>query len=1302
VVDFDEMGNPIIPKAPSSEVDTGSTENAPVNINEAENANTNIVESGQVQKSEESDQPSDQPLEQVNSDLEGTQGIKESEEESVVKTPKDSLDNASLPDDRTLIAEEELAEDPEYVARTTAKIIETAFGRGPISKGPVRAVEDIFQFAVWIGDSLEKATGIERLLKNNTGLDNGIFIDDDAYYTGRVSKHMYESTGAIGQLAEEGIRFVGSYAVTKGAGAGASVSSSVRGALAGPKWTGILSRNPGIKGVVDKAKTLLSSPTMKKFGEGGIDGAITDFAITNREDELILDMIRSTKPEIQETFINSLEDNDPPSLLEKKLRATMEGFLIGGVANVAIDDLLTFFSRARSNGIFDAYTSSPSAQAAQRKAELAPVEDALIGKTYQGENFVKVYDSKGKSFYAKESQVSVDNPRVLKNDSDFVLPSDFAPNLNVDNFSGQDVTEYIRAWEKKYVEAGNLAKASEKISLDSKILNDRQVDIIARVKAIATGSDEDILNAIKRGDTYGIYRGLGKGAVTLDGLADVVSNYGYKLADIQANFPNVSAEQIAVYFYKIDNATRFFDEFLADNIDSVRVQDPEVLAKAKQANDMVESLMADFDNLGSVAGQSLAVYRHTKTGIKRNLNQAIHKYRLSGVDLESLLKRTEARVGLSENAIQLLGRSSKGAIISDMMYAVYVSNLLWGTGTHQTNILSGLTMLFQKNLGRVFVGSGSADIASQAGARAFLRKGMQFSTLSDSMSESLRALRTGKIPDHLLAPGERGKADELYKVYGEMARRYADRPILHGLLKASDWVVTRPTHLLTSTDVFMKQFLYNQTISDGIARAMTEEGKSWDEVIKAVDGIGTKNFDNNVKSLNFDSVLETLEREVSEVTFTMKPNELMSWVNRRLEKRFFGFQPFKFVVPFARIDMNIVRYTVQTTPGLSAFSKTNENIFKNGSIAAQERRLAEMAASSTMMLGAAGLYSSGILTGSGPTDQREISALRRSGWKPYALKIPNYGYYDLRRLGAVGNYLSMGAFALEMADMVDDEEDVQAEYVAGTLSMLAETFTPQFVSQTMPRALNIISDKSDEKKLDALLALIADIIPNAVIPGSGVYSRNAVLLGEGSIKEFSFDENRLKTAWLKAFPHIDQDHKPQVDFLGNDRGRSPWESTKDMDLLEEFERLADSGRVTDDSDDWEASLIWTPPRRHIEKKILEESGKVYKFTNEQYYNYQKYIAGIYDNAPFNPGMKPFKDYWREEMKAGYPEASLIYGSRSDEAVTTWLRDVRRRYSAVAKDLILQDFESINGIIEGTIEGAKKRQELLQKGPIKLR
>lgn len=1391
------------------------------------------------------------------------------------------------------LAEEAKQEQGLNVGKVAAKVIETSFGRGPVQRGLVRGVEDVYNFASWMGDTLERATGIEALL-TNVGVEDGLFSNDPNFGRGAVSDYMYESQSSMGKLVEGVFSFVPGFVASGPVTAGIRQTVAMGATkLPAPKWVGMARENKTLMSVIDRAKALISNPAVQKFNEGGAKGALADFALTHEEDELISDLIGLTKPSIQETFFESLNADDPPSLMERKLRGVMEGYFMGGVANHVIDDTLAFFSRARQNGIFSNFVNTPEQQAIKKSLEVAKSEvDPVVGKTYQGEKIVKAYNIEGKQFYAKESQVAnIDGTLTLKDDLVFVTPSDIGPKLGVDEFT-PDITEVMDTWVKKYNEAGNLqrqfdsldtegnrlfknissvlddldnnrlsrigeggqaevvdagdfvlkvnknnnpdvfkerfsieseladndlapntylversdgssvivqektpllsdylremediqsdqegldflnslknnplkqlsedldklgfsdddvvtsldnlgvyvgakeqfkllvldaglirrkgaSKALSSETLNSKIFNesiireqrsgifpglftDKSIDVIEKMRAIMTGTDTDIMDAVKRGDTYGVFRGFRKKNVSLDDLSEVASSWGYDVKELGEAFPNTNAEKIAAYFYKLENSTHIYDQFLIENSSKIMNLDTDTLFKARQISDMIEEHMANFDNLGTISGQSLSVYGHYKKAISANMNASIHKFKLKGIDMDELLKKVDAMQGLTENQVSSLSKKSS-SIINDILYTNYVTNLLFGATTHAYNNLSGALMLAHKNLARGITAIASTDQASRLGAQAFTSALFKKSTWADTFSEAAKALYTGKIPSHLSSAKEVAKAEEAYRVYKELSQKYSHQPILYALFKGADMVTRIPTHGLTAGDVLWKQLMYAQTTADNVAQAMSTGKYTAEQIRDNINKIGRKEFDDTIPELSFQSTIDALQREVSEVTLTMKPNQAMTMINKGLEIEFGGYKPLKFLVPFARIDMNSVRYTAQVTPGLGSFSKTNQNIFRDGTVSQQERRVAEMMATSTMLMGFGSLYSAGVVTGSGPSDQRELAALRRAGWKPYAFKVPGYGYMELKRIGPVGNFLAMGAWSMQMMESIPESDSAYKEAVTGVLHLFSETFSPTFVTDTIPKALSILANPDDARKFEGLQQLVVDKIPNSALPGTGIYSRNSALFGEGTIMEYDFEESKLATAVSRAFPFIDSSHRPQVDFLGNDRGRSPIESTKDIDLLEEYARLADTLRFNDNT--FEASLVFTTPRRNLEATLYEERGRTYKLSNDEYYRYQKYAAGIYDDSEAGGSYEPFKDVWRREMKEGYPEAQAIYGSRSDEAVTTWLRNLKKDYNEEAKRLITQEYDVMEGMMKGEEREGERRRNMLERGPIRVR
>ena len=298
----------------------------------------------------------------------------------------------------------------------------------------------------------------------------------------------------------------------------------------------------------------------------------------------------------------------------------------------------------------------------------------------------------------------------------------------------------------------------------------------------------------------------------------------------------------------------------------------------------------------------------------------------------------------------------------------------------------------------------------------------------------------------------------------------------------------------------------------------------------------------------------------------------------------------------------------------------------------------------------------------------------RTGWKPYSVKIPGYGYVEMKRLGAVGNFLIIGVLAKEILENLDENDDhTAARAVAGILSMVSDAFTPNFISQSIPEFLQIIQAEGDSRgsAYEKAMELVGRIGSEATLSGSGIYSRNTMFFGKGqNMNEVDYDEDTFLRMFKKTFPDIDTDLRPQVDLFGEDRSRNPLLPSANMDLSLEYERIADSGFVDTDERGVEKSLLFMAPRRWMEDTVLGERVRTYKLSNDEFYRLQKYSAGVMEGSGFpQPFGKTFAQLWRDEMKAGYPSVKQRYGSTEDQAVITWLREQKDVYNEVARNII---------------------------------
>jgi hypothetical protein len=110
----------------------------------------------------------------------------------------------------------------------------------------------------------------------------------------------------------------------------------------------------------------------------------------------------------------------------------------------------------------------------------------------------------------------------------------------------------------------------------------------------------------------------------------------------------------------------------------------------------------------------------------------------------------------------------------------------------------------------------------------------------------------------------------------------------------------------------------------------------------------------------------------------------------------------KFVVPFAQIAGKITKQGIENSPLAFMSGQFQEAMHAGGRVRAEALG---RTATGTGLIGTAGaLAVAGYLTGPGPSDPRELAAMRQTGWQPYSIKIGHtyYGYDQFAQPIALG------------------------------------------------------------------------------------------------------------------------------------------------------------------------------------------------------------------------------------------------------------------------------------------------------------
>ena len=153
-------------------------------------------------------------------------------------------------------------------------------------------------------------------------------------------------------------------------------------------------------------------------------------------------------------------------------------------------------------------------------------------------------------------------------------------------------------------------------------------------------------------------------------------------------------------------------------------------------------------------------------------------------------------------------------------------------------------------------------------------------------------------------------------------------------------------------------------------------------------------------------------------------------------------QLMKFIMPFVRTPINILKEVGKSTPLAYKFSNEVQAEIAKGGISAQ-RAVAQMAIGSASMVTAFGMVSGGLMTGGGP---REFRSQLDAGKQPYSFVIPHADgtetYISYDRIEPFGVLLGIAADIAEAA----------GEMSQGELMVATSTFTSSFMKLTMDRS----------------------------------------------------------------------------------------------------------------------------------------------------------------------------------------------------------------------------------------------------------
>lgn len=366
--------------------------------------------------------------------------------------------------------------------------------------------------------------------------------------------------------------------------------------------------------------------------------------------------------------------------------------------------------------------------------------------------------------------------------------------------------------------------------------------------------------------------------------------------------------------------------------------------------------------------------------------------------------------GAGPEVLGAIARRGWAATTADAIKEVWVNGLLSSPKTHVVNISSNLGVAFQQILergaaGRIAALRGAPDgVASgEAAAMAY----GQVMALKDAFRLAWQATladRTGAALGKIDLPRRRAVSAEAFDLEqtGAMGRAV---DFLGNAFRV-------PGRLLGAEDEFFKTIGYRGQLHAHSLRQATSEGLQGEAFYLRIGEL-VANPPEHIRIDAADAALYS--------TFTNQPGWFGQAVMAMRGAERAG-SPVPFVLPFVRTPVNIARYAFERTPLAPLVGQWRADVAAGG--ARRDLALARLGLGSAVMLVAADYADLGLVSGRGPQDTGEREALRRQGWKPYAIKVGGH-WVSYNRADPFG--MTMG-FAADIAEAVKrgelDEDDV--------------------------------------------------------------------------------------------------------------------------------------------------------------------------------------------------------------------------------------------------------------------------------------
>lgn len=595
--------------------------------------------------------------------------------------------------------------------------------------------------------------------------------------------------------------------------------------------------------------------------------------------------------------------------------------------------------------------------------------------------------------------------------------------------------------------------------------------------------------------------------------------------------------------------------------------------------------------------------------------------------------------GANPAAIAKFVEKGATATTMDAVREVWINGLLSSPATHVVNSTSNMLVAFQQ----IYERGAAAQIGALRGSDGVVpgeATAMAYGLVS-SVKDAFRmagiALKTGETGaalNKIDLPMRRALSAEAFGMASDT-----------GLGRAVDMlgnVARVPGRLLGAEDEFFKTIGYRMELHAQALRQATGEGLKGQELAARVGQL-VLDTPENLRIAAADAAAYS--------TFTNAPGAVgQAFMNLR-EK----VPAISFVLPFVRTPVNITRYAFERSPLAPLVGQWRADVAAGGARA--DVALAKMATGSSIMLMAMDWADSGLISGMGPSAQKDggvREAQTRQGWQPYSIKMGDkwYSYNRTDPFGMTMGFAADIAGAIRNGEMSADDVDEWNEVAAAAIAAVSQVT----INKTYLRGLaDFTQMMGDPTRYSGqyISNFIASFTPATALMGAVERASDPTVRETNSPGDFV----RSKIAGLS------KDLPPRRSLWGDEvRAESG------IGTVYDFLSPATARTIKPEPVDTEIMRLGTGPEKLNKKTGFAGVQVNMKEWPDVYDAYVKLAGNELKHPAWNLGAK---DYLNKVI-SGDSAMSKVYNMRSDEMKASFIRETVSQYRDLAQKAILAD------------------------------